>query len=95
MSTQTAFHRGVHPLLQLLLSGKEEAVLGAQPDRALRERIEQLAAKSTEDELTAEERDEYEGYVRANKFVATLRREARSMKSGAAFSLRRLSCINS
>ena len=54
MSTQTAFHRGVHPLLQLLLPGKEEAVLAAQPDRALRERIEQLAAKSTEGELTAE-----------------------------------------
>ena len=76
MSTQTAFHRGVHPLLQLLLPGKEEAVLAAQPDRALRERIEQLAAKSTEGELT--------GYVRANKFVATLRREAQTMKSGAA-----------
>ena len=84
MSTQTAFHRGVHPLLQLLLPGKEEAVLAVQPDRALRERIEQLAAKSTEGELTAEERDEYEGYVRANKFVATLRREAQTMKSGAA-----------
>ncbi len=83
MSTQTAFHRGVHPLLHLLLSGKEEVVLAAQPDRALQERIEQLAARSTEGELTAEEREEYAGYVRANKFVATLRREAQSMKSGA------------
>ena len=35
-------------------------------------------------DLTAEERDEFEGYVRANKFVATLRREAQTMKSGAA-----------
>ena len=84
MSTQTAFHRGVHPLLQLLLPGKEEAVLAVQPDRALRERIEELAAKSTEGELTSDERDEYAGYVRANKFVATLRREARQMQSGAA-----------
>jgi hypothetical protein len=46
MSTQTAFHRGVHPLLYLLLAGKEEAVLAAQPDRALRERIEQLADRT-------------------------------------------------
>lgn len=84
MSIQAAFHRGVHPLFQLLLSGKEEAVLAVQPDHALRERIEQLAAKSTEGELTAEERDEYEGYVRANKFVAVLRRQARRMKSSAA-----------
>ena len=84
MSTHSAFHRGVHPLLQLLLPGKEEAILAVQPDQALRERIEQLAAKSTEGELTREERDEYAGYARANKFVATLRREAKSMKSNAA-----------
>ena len=84
MSTQTAFHRGVHPLLRLLLPGREKAVLAAKPDRALRERIGHLAAKSTEGKLTARERDEYEGYVRANKFVATLRREASAMKSEAA-----------
>jgi uncharacterized protein YnzC (UPF0291/DUF896 family) len=42
----------------------------------LQERIEALAEKSTEGTLTAEEREEYEGYVRANKFVAILRREA-------------------
>ena len=84
MSTQTAFQRGVHPLLRLLLPGKEKAVLAAKPDRALCERIEQLAEKSTEGTLTAEERDEYEGYVRANKFAAILRREARAMKAGSA-----------
>ena len=84
MSTQTAFHRGVYPLLRLLLPGKEKAVLAAKPDRALRERIGQFAAKSTEGKLTAKERDEYEGYVRANKFAAILRREARAMKSGPA-----------
>lgn len=84
MSIQSAFHRGVHPVLQILLPGKEDAVLAVQPDQALRGRIEELASKSTEGELTAEERAEYEGYVRANKFVATLRREARSMKPSVA-----------
>jgi hypothetical protein len=84
MSSEAAFHRGVEPLFQLLLSGKEEAVLAVQTDRALRERIESLAAKSTEGELTADERDEYEGYVRANKFVAVLRRGAQKMKAGSA-----------
>ncbi|MDP1588324.1 MAG: hypothetical protein Q8M07_11305 [Prosthecobacter sp.] len=84
MSTQSAFHRGVLPLLQLLLPGKEAAVLAVQPDKALRERIEELAAKSTEGCLTADERDEYEGYVQANKFVATLRRQARQMQASAA-----------
>lgn len=84
MSAQSAFQRGVHPLLRLLLPGKEEAVLSIQPDQVLRERIEQLAAKSTEDEMTPEEREEYESYVRANKFVAVLRREARAMQSSVA-----------
>lgn len=84
MSSQTAFQRGVNPLLQLLLPGREDAVLSAETDQALRDRIEELAAKSTEGSLSAEERDEYAGYVRANKFVAVLRREARKFKSGSA-----------
>lgn len=84
MSTQSAFHRGVHPLLSLLLSGKEETVLAMQPEPDLRERIEELAGKSTEGTLTADEREEYEGYARANKFVGTLRREARKPRSEKA-----------
>ena len=76
MSSNAAFQRGVGPLLQLLLPGKVAAVQSFKPERALQERIEALAEKSTEGELTAEEREEFEGYVRANKFVAILRREA-------------------
>jgi hypothetical protein len=81
MSTQSAFRHGVQPLLSLLLPGKEAAVLAVQPDQALCARIEELAAKSTEDSLTMGERDEFQGYVMANKFVATLRRQARKMQS--------------
>ncbi len=84
MSAQTAFQRGVNPLLQLLLPGREDAVLAVQTDRSLRERIDELAAKNTEDALSAEEMAEYTGYVRANKFVAVLRREAKKFKSGSA-----------
>lgn len=83
MSTQAAFHRGVQPLFQLLLPGREDAILAVQPDPALSERIEELAARNTEGQLTDAEREEYEGYVRANKFVAVLRREAARMKPAA------------
>ena len=72
-----AFERGVRPLLRLMLPAKAEAVLEYRPDPALQARIEELAEKATEDELNAEERAEYEGYVRANKFVAILQRQAR------------------
>ncbi len=78
------FQRGVHPLLQLLLPGREDAVLAVQSDQPLRERIDELAAKNTEGSLTTGERDEYAGYVRANKFVAVLRREAKKFKAGSA-----------
>jgi hypothetical protein len=84
MSAQAAFQRGVLPLLEVLLPGKEDAVLSAVADQPLKDRIEELAAKNTEGNLTPEERDEYVGYVRANKFVAVLRREAKKFKSGSA-----------
>lgn len=84
MSAQAAFQRGVGPLLSLLLPGREDAVLSVQADDSLSERIEELARKNTEGDLTAEEREEYAGYVRANKFVAVLRREAKKFKSGSA-----------
>ena len=57
MSAQTAFQRGVSPLLQLLLPGREEAVLTVEPDQALRARIDELAAKNTEGTLSEEELD--------------------------------------
>jgi len=40
----------------------------------LQSRIEELAQKSTEGELAEDERAEYASYVRANKFVAILKR---------------------
>ncbi len=78
-SASTAFDRGVQPLLQTVLLDKADAVLDFRPDPALQSRIEVLACKSTEGELSEEERAEYEGYVRANKFIAILQRQARRL----------------
>ena len=76
-----AFDRGAGPLLRLVLLEKADAVLSFRPEPALGERIEELSAKSTEGELSEEERAEYEGYVRANNFIAILRRQARQILS--------------
>ncbi len=73
----TAFERGVRPLLRIVLQDKAEAVVNFRVDPILRSRIEELATKSTEGKLSAAERAEYEGYVRANKFIAILQRQAR------------------
>jgi hypothetical protein len=75
----TAFDRGVRPILQMILLDKADAVLNFRFDPVLQNRIEELATKSTEGELTATERAEYEGYVRANKFIAILQRQARQI----------------
>ena len=74
-----AFDRGVRPVVQIVLPDKAEAVLSFQTDPELKKRIEDLATESTEGQLTVEERAEYEGYVRANKFVAILQRQARQI----------------
>lgn len=75
-SESQAFNRGVRPMLEILLPGKADAVIGFRADPELQARIEELARKSTEGELSEDERAEYMGYVRANKFVAILKRQA-------------------
>ena len=45
----------------------------------LRARIEELASKNTEGELTNSERIEYEGYVQANKSIAILQAKAKTL----------------
>ena len=74
-----AFERGVGPVLRIVLPEKAEAVLRFRAAPELQARIEELAGKSTEGQLTETERAEYAGYVRANKFIATLQRQARQL----------------
>ena len=76
ISETAAFEQGIRPLMEIVLPDKRDAVLGFRADPQLQARIEELAGKSTEGELTDEERAEYSGFVRANKFVALLKREA-------------------
>jgi len=56
-----------------------EAISRFRPATRFEARIEELAIKSTEGELDAAESAEYRGYVRANKFIAILQRQARQM----------------
>jgi hypothetical protein len=74
-----AFERGVRPVLEQILPEKADAILNFQPDPSLQRRIGELAEKSNEGELTADEQSEYEGYVRANNFIAILRSQARKL----------------
>ena len=66
-------------MLRIVLPEKAEAVLRFRAAPELQARIEDLAGKSTEGRLTETERAEYAGYVRANKFIAILQRQARQL----------------
>ncbi len=76
-----AFDRGTDPILGFFNVEQARALLAYHGDEALRARIEELACKSTEEALTEEERAEYEGYVQANKFIATLQAKAKKLLS--------------
>lgn len=77
----TAFDRSTEPLLRILTPEQIETIVHFRADKALEDWIDELARKSTEGALTAEERAEYEGYVRANSFIATLQMQARKLLS--------------
>ncbi len=72
-----AFDRGIRSVMQLVHPETAEALIGYRADPELQARIDELAEKSTEGQLTEAEKSEYAGYVRANKFVAILQRQAR------------------
>jgi hypothetical protein len=80
-SESLAFDRGVRPVMEIVLPEKADAIIGYSADPELQARIEELARKSTEGELTDDERSEYAGYVRANKFVAILKRQAQQLSN--------------
>jgi hypothetical protein len=79
ITSSTAFDRGTDPVLSLFSVEQAPPLVECRGDEALQRRIEELADKCNEGELTDEERAEYEGYVRANNFVALLQAKARKI----------------
>ena len=77
--TQLHSIEGADPILGFFNVEQARAVVAYRGDEALRARIEEFANKNTEDELTAAERAEYEGYVQANKFIAILQAKAKKL----------------
>jgi hypothetical protein len=78
----TAFERGADSILRFLTHDQARALVAYRGDDALRERIDELAERNTQGELTEGGRSEYEGYVRANKSIAVLQAKARKLLAG-------------
>jgi hypothetical protein len=78
----SAFERATDPILDFFSTEQARALAAYRGDEALRARIDVLAAKNTEGQLSESERAEYEGYVSANKFIAILQAKARKLLNG-------------
>jgi len=72
-----AFDRATEPVLGILSTDQVHQIADYHADESLQARLEELAQKANEGELTEDERSEYEGYAQANKFVAVLQAQAR------------------
>ena len=80
----TAFDKGTDPILKFFTIGQAREIVNFRGDAELQARIEELAAKCNEGELSAEELAEYEGYVNANKFIAILQSKVRKLLARSA-----------
>jgi hypothetical protein len=79
MATATDFlDRVLDPVSDCFTPAMAERLLRIEVDTATQARIDDLADKCTEGELTAEERAEYEMYVRVGELIAVLRAKAQS-----------------
>lgn len=64
------------PVAQSLNSKAAEMLINLRADEAAQQRIDVLADKCNEDQLTAMERSEYEAYVSAANLIAILQSKA-------------------
>ena len=80
---RSAFDRATDPIFGLLTREQAQAIVAFRGDEWLARRAEELAHKCNEGELTSEERAEYEGYARANHFIAMMQAKARRLLNQA------------
>jgi hypothetical protein len=80
--SSSAFDRGFEPVFRLLSEQQLRELVELSRDKKLEHRIEELAGKSNEGELTPEETAEYDGYIQANKVLAILQAQGRRFLSG-------------
>jgi hypothetical protein len=77
MTTSQAFHRGMAPIFALLTPEQTRRLADLQGDPGLVDRLEELAEKANEGELSLADREEYEAYIEANNVLAVFQAEAR------------------
>jgi hypothetical protein len=77
----TAFDRATDSVRRILSLEQAAQIVDFHGAEVLQQRIEILAEKANDGELTADERAECQGYAQANKFIAVLQARARRILS--------------
>jgi hypothetical protein len=78
--------RLLDPVSRCLTPEVARRLVGLRADPVIQERLDLLAEKATEDELSSDELAEYETYVRALDFIAVLQAKARTLLADERFS---------
>lgn len=78
MSTTTILGRLLDPIALSLTAETAQQVVDYRADEQTQARIDELADKCNEGELTPEERREYDGYISAIDVLTVLQAKARS-----------------
>lgn len=81
MTPSAVLDRLLSPVIECLTRESAERLAELQADPEAQARIDELAGKCTEGDLTQEEREEYEAYVRASDIIAILQAKARKQFS--------------
>ncbi len=76
-----AFDRAVEPVIKILSHDQVVQIADFHADDELQQRIQELAGRANEGDLSPEESSEYEGYAQANRFIAILQAKARRLLS--------------
>ncbi len=85
MATQDAIlEEMLEPLVEALTPETARAIAQIQPKAAVQARVDQLASKCNEGNLSGEERAEYEDYVRVGNLLAVIKAKARQVLAESA-----------
>jgi hypothetical protein len=76
---RAALHRIFDPIGRCLTPAVARKIVRLRADPSLQTRLDELATKSNEGQLTAAERTEYETYVRGIHFLTVLQSKARRL----------------
>jgi hypothetical protein len=79
MATASLLNRIFEPFGDAMTPETAARIVKMRADDEVQSRIDELADKCTEGQLTEEERHEYETYVRAIDFIAIMQSKARQV----------------